>query len=174
MKKGFSLIEMVVVLGIIAVMATMLKLNFRSSATNMAARHQTAFIVASDIRRMQSMTVSGSGYQGAPACGFGVHYNNSTSYVLFARKFVGVACIAGTTTYPAATDAVIETKKLQNPSMVFRGSFNDVYFEVPSAKAYLGGDSGLAGVVPITITVNGQASGTVLSVYQSGKIDVSQ
>ncbi len=173
--KGFSLIEMIVVLGIIAVLGTMLKLNFRSSATNTAARHQTAFTVVSDIRRAQSMAVSGSGYQGTPACGFGVHYVSPTSYLLFARKLVGGVCSAGTNIYPAATDSIVETKILQNPSMSFKAPpFADLYFEVPYAKAYLGGSSALGGVVTLQVVVTGQASGTLLSVNQSGSIDVSQ
>lgn len=171
MNRGFSLIEMIVVLAVVAVLGTMLVLNFRASSTNTAARRQTAFIVTSDIRRMQSMALSGSGSAGIPACGFGIHYADPTTYLIFVHVLGTASC--GAKTYEAG-DLVMDRTTLQNPSMAFKTAFDDVYFEVPFAKTYLGGSAELEGVVAIEIVVAGQASGTLLSVHQSGRIDVER
>ena len=169
--KGFSLIELIVVMSIVAVLGTTLVLNFRSSATNTAARHQVAFTVSSDLRRAQSMAVSESGHQGTPACGFGLHYVSPTRYQIFAHILGGASC--GMKTYQPG-DPIIETKNIQNSAMSFKESFADVYFELPYAKAYLGGDSDPSQApVTIEIVVTGEVAGTVLSVHQSGKIDVT-
>ena len=116
------------------------------------------------------MALSGSKHEGIRVCGFGVHYIGPARYEIFAHVFGGASC--GETTYQAG-DPVIESKNIPNASMRFVAPFDDIYFEVPFAKAYLGGSSELDGVVAIEIVAAGQTSGTLLSVRQSGSIDVS-
>ena len=60
--------------------------------------------------------------------------------------------------------------------MSFQAAFSDLYFSVPYAKGFLGGDSSPAQApIAIQVIVTGTASGpgTTLSIYQSGKIDVA-
>lgn len=175
MKRGFTIIELMVVMGILAMLSTMLLLNFRSSGTSVSAQNQAASAVASDIRRMQSLSLAGSLYNTSVVCGYGVHYLDATSYRLFARTLVtGSSCVSGATLYQAA-DKTIEDRKIVNSRMSFSAPFADVYFEVPYGKTYTNGNGSLV-QAPLTIgvIVTGQAAPIVtIKIYTSGKIDVS-
>lgn len=140
---GFTLVELVIVVAIIGVLSATLLFNFRSTQTGASARAQVANVLISDIRDMQSRALSGSNPSGVLVCGYGIHYINATTYVLFARPVSGgtpCAADARPKTYQVG-DLVLAEKNLLNPQMVFANAFADVYYEIPSAKGYINNNS---------------------------------
>ena len=83
-KSGFTLVEMIVVISIIALISTIMLTNYRGGQKE-STLQRAAQQVVSDLRRAQNMAIStkelGTTY------GYGVYFNSSgypTSYILFA------------------------------------------------------------------------------------------
>ncbi|MBI2063839.1 MAG: type II secretion system protein [Candidatus Yanofskybacteria bacterium] len=180
MSRGFSIIELLVITAIIATFSVVLILNFRSSPTSRTAREQTASVILSDVRRAQSLALSGSRYQGNLVCGYGVHYINPTSYLLYAKAVPASGpCFSVATRNYQAGDPIVETKILINVNMEIRSVFDDVFFEPPDPKTYIDDEFDLEGS-PSTITVQlkgqqncGQKSCTKVVIYPTGQIDMT-
>lgn len=177
--SGFSLVELLVVSAIIATLSVVFIFNFRGSASNKSAVNQAAAVVASDIRRVQSMATSAARYNGSLVCGFGLHYLDNTSYLIYAESS-GAAC-----TTPAARkyqngDGVVENRKLTNPNIEIKSSFLDVFFEPPDPKVAIDGNVSLTNSptqTTITVGPKGSACGggvcTNIVVNTSGAINVT-
>lgn len=86
---GFTLLELVVVIGIFLVMTGVLLANFRRSRQGDVVRI-SALRLSTDIQRMQAAALSGGGAdQGAAAYGVHVQMSQPDRYVLFGDR---VAC----------------------------------------------------------------------------------
>ena len=173
-SRGFSFIELLVVMGIIALLSSALVLSVRSSG-NTSALNQAGSVVGSDIRRMQSMALAGSSFQGSAMCGFGVHYVDDSTYLLFARS----APVSGTCasdvrpkTYEPG-DVVVEQRRLSTTRIMVREAFPDVFYELPNPTTYLDGDAS-SNQVEIALVSRDDPTGTAVTVtvFTSGKIDV--
>lgn len=179
MNKGFTIIELLIVTAIIATFSVVLVLNFRSSPKNQVARSQTAAVIVSDIRRIQSMASAGSRFQGNVVCGYGIHYVSNVSYVLYAGVLDGAAtrCQDTNHNYQVGIDLIVETKNLINSNMEIRSSFPDAIFEPPDPKTYINNSALLSGPpTNIIVQLKGQVdcsgtSCTWISIWPSGKID---
>lgn len=163
---------------IIAVLSAALLFNFGTSAKNKTARLQTASVVNSDIRRAQSMALSGTRFGGNAVCGYGIHYLSSNSYQVYAKAIPVGGCPTVSTRNYQTGDLIVEVKKLVNKNMEFRSSFPDIFFESPDPKTYINNSASLTDS-PITITIQlvGQAncSGqtcTKIEIYTSGRINL--
>ena len=177
---GFSLIEILIVAAITVGLTMALVLNFRTSATNRAARHQQTAVIVSDIRKAQAQTIAGSQFGGSIVCGFGLHYVDSQSYYLYAKAPVGDSCVLATFNY-AAGDLIVETRTLNNTNMQIQSSFLDIFFRPPDPKTYVNNVATLS-TPPTTTSINiilkgssactGQTC-TTITISTSGSIDVS-
>lgn len=182
-NEGFTLIELVVVVAIMATLSTVLFFNFRSASTGKTARNQVTSLIQSDIRRAQTMTTSSTQFNGAIVCGFGIHYVSATSYIIYAGAVGGspLNCTNADKNYNAAglgADSIVQTITLQNPKFNIKSSFLDIFFEPPDPKTYINRNSALnASPTIISVGVIGQACGggncTNLTVKTSGAIDVN-
>lgn len=178
-NRGFTIIELLVISAIIATFSVVLILNFRSSPTSKTARVQTASVVLSDIRRAQSLALSGSRYQGNLVCGYGFHYVNPTSYFIYVKTVpVSGPCSSVATHNYQSGDPITENKILINTNMEFRSSFNDIFFEPPDPKTYINNKSSL-NIPPATLTIQlknqnncAQNTCTEINVFTSGQIDL--
>ncbi|MDP3954090.1 MAG: prepilin-type N-terminal cleavage/methylation domain-containing protein [bacterium] len=176
---GFSLIEVLVVTTVIAVVSTVLILNFRPSTTNEASFNRAASLVVADFRKTQSEASSLVLYGGQPACGYGIHYVDKSTYIVYAGLTSGGAsCASSSRGYQSSIDATVETKKLINDKLEFRSSFKDIFFEPPDPKTYLQNDAS-PGANPETITIiekggNNctQAKCIYIDIYTSGRIEI--
>lgn len=181
MTKGFTIIELLLVTVIIATFSVVLVLNFRSSPRTRVARNQVASVVESDFRRLQSMALAGSRFQGNIVCGFGIHYLNNTSYILYAGVLDGgmLTCQNTNHNYQVGIDLVVETKNIINSNMEIRSSFFDIFFEPPDPKTYINNNPALGGSpVSIDIQLKGQSSCagqscTQITIYPSGQINLT-
>lgn len=177
--RGFSLVEILVVMAIIALLSGALALNFRTAGTNTTARSQVANSVVSDVRRMQSMALAGSGFSGKAVCGYGINYFNPTRYILFARPIGSTSCNsdARPRTYQATIDVIIERVALRNPNFVFDSPFPDIFFELPNPTTYINGNP-LVSQSPAVIAVallqpSGPPEKTTIYIFANGKIDIT-
>lgn len=86
-KKGFSLTEMVVVVGIILVLAGIFSINWRSAREDFLLQ-RSAHELVKDIRRALEMTMSLAPLQGGTVPdGYGIYFGqNNDSYTLYADR----------------------------------------------------------------------------------------
>lgn len=179
-QRGFTLLEVLITLVIVGFLSSVITLNFRSSATNATARRQAAAVIVSDIRRAQSLAISGVNFQGGIVCGYGIDYLDSKTYRIYAKNKPGAAACSTVSTrnYQSATDTIVETRKIGNASLQFASSFSDIFFEPPDPKTYINNVSlPTVASTAINVVITGQncVSGTCLTVTVSstGKIDTS-
>lgn len=180
-RAGFSLVELLVVLAIVSSLSVVLVFNFRSSKTNLTARHQISSVIIADLRRAQSLALSGARYQGQSVCGHGIHYLNAGSYILYAGapEGGGPTCAAANRNYQLGTDFVVDTIRVDNSYLAISGPvgglFEDVFFESPDPKVYLNNIQSLTGSLDIYVVNRGEAcvsvNCTTITVYGSGRID---
>ncbi len=180
--SGFTLIEIIIVMVMISIISAIIFTNFRFPSKNATARKQTASVVLSDIRKVQSLALSGSRFQGTVICGYGIHYVSTTSYLIYSKPPAAGGCSAvSTRNYQSLDDILVESASLLNPNMKFMAQFADVYFEMPDPKTYVNN-------IPLSATPNSPASTVIsiglqeqvdcgsapcdtLTIYNSGKID---
>ena len=180
-ENGFSIIELVIISAIIATFSVVLILNFRASPKNRVARNQVAAVIVSDVRRMQSAATASSRFQGSTVCGYGIHYVNNTSYLLYAGVLDGGAtrCQNTNHNYQSGIDRIVETRPLINSNMEIRAAFLDVFYEPPDPKTYINNSPLLSGATTtVSIQLKGQSSCsgqscTQITIYPSGQIDIA-
>ena len=107
MNKGFTLIEITVVLSIIIIITGIVIFNVSLERQNSALLH-SAQKLSLDLRRAQTYTLSSQTFktQGVP-CGWGIHFNGvgSASYVIFADLAPATQdCLILNRDYVRATD----------------------------------------------------------------------
>lgn len=184
-QAGFSVAEMLVVAMVIGVLSVSMVVTFRDSSTNANARHLVSSVLIADIRRAQSLALSGSQFQAQTVCGYGIHYENATSYIIFAGIRVGGGSRCAT--HPKkwrGSDLTVETRVIGNDKFNViapgGGAFRDIFFEPPDPKTYLDGSYSLTAAplsTGINVVVKGQScvptNCTTVTVYTSGRIDVS-
>lgn len=178
-NDGFSIVELLVVAAIIATMSVVLVLNFRLGARTATARLQVASVIISDIRKMQSQALVGRTYNGTIVCGYGVHYNNQSSYDLYAKQAPGGGSCALINDFRyQAGDIIVENRKLVSSQMEIRSPFQDIFFFPPDPKIYINNTPlPTPAMTTITIQLIGQKncggnSCTKIEVYNSGQIDL--
>lgn len=167
-------------------------LNFKSKSTNATARHQVSSIIVSDIRRAQSLAISGAQARGQIVCGYGIHYlNNGLGYTIYAKLPNPANKCTGNVTYnntSSINNLDIETKTFANPSFTVdwspfnsgTGNNDDVFFKPPDPTTFINNkdlSQSPNDTVIINIYLNGSGcpgtNCTSITVYKSGKIDIT-
>lgn len=177
-QAGFSLAEMLIVIAIVSILSGFLLMNFRTTASNKTARNQVSSVVISDLRRAQSMALSGTQKDGTIVCGYGLHYIDSQTYSLYAKTPAG-ACSGLTTRNYASGDLIVETRKITNTNFQIGAAFQDIFFQPPDPKTYINNSNTLS--PPVTTAINlvlvGQSCSpsncTTITVSTSGSIDIA-
>jgi len=99
-NRGFTIFEMLVVLAIITLTASLALANYRQGQKNYALL-QAAQKLAADLRQAQGMAVTGTITSSQPLGGYGIYIQDSTSYYLFLNTAADVnGCMAGVTISP--------------------------------------------------------------------------
>lgn len=94
MNKGFTLIEISVVLTIIIIITGMVIFNISIKRQNLALFH-SAQKLSLDLRRAQNYAISSKIFRDLIVpCGWGVHFNGigSTGYIIFADLALAIDC----------------------------------------------------------------------------------
>ncbi len=97
LKKGFTLIELMVVLAIVAVV-TSIVLNNQSSFNKTLVLANTAYDIALTLRSAQTYGLGSRGVGAAANVGYGVHFvrGSADSFTFFADTAGGVSCAGAT------------------------------------------------------------------------------
>ena len=153
-SRGFTLIELMIVIGIIAVLGIVSLISLRGSK-NMADLTGTAKLVASSLRQAQSQSVSG--YQGVP---WGVHFDNATNTTpFFALFYSSYATTTVVSRYALPLDVQFSA------SSVSPGSFVNVIFAsisgIPSASTSITLNLGSGSPGGTSASVGRQSSGGI-------------
>lgn len=167
--KGFTMVEMIVVIGIVTIIASIGIVSFRSGgrATDLTREAQT---LALNLRRAQNMALAGTLYQGATPGGYGIHLDAASpnSYVLFAdldnNKLFGAGEAVETVTF--ARNVVIT-------GLAPAASLNIVYSPPePTTTVYDDTGANLGNTASAILGYSGAALSKTVNINISGQISV--
>lgn len=178
MNKGFSLIEVIVVSSLIAILSSVLVLNFRSAAQKERKLRRQQLILLSDIRGIQSLVMAS--VDSEDVCGYGLHFVNPTTYATYKGSDEGIDCPSTDHNYDSGIDGnFFEQIKLKEENVEFSVSggspaFNDIFFESPDPKIYID-DATFPPLISqvITFCVTGTTTCSSITIWNSGKIDAN-
>ncbi len=171
---GFTLIEIVVVVGIIGVITGIVVFNVNAERQN-STLMRSAQKLSLDLRRAQSFALSSKTFKatGVP-CGWGVHFNGekSTNYIIFADLATAQNC--GDRDFIRAANASedFEIANLETSITVksLSGGLSDVVFTAPEPTVTITPTQTLAS---ITLT-NRSGSTRVINFNKTGYISSPQ
>ncbi|MBP9822186.1 MAG: type II secretion system protein [Candidatus Pacebacteria bacterium] len=174
-ESGFTLIELLVVMVIISFLSIAMINNFSRTKIDI---DQTANLIMATIRQAQTKTVSSNLYNNYNPCGYGVHYVDPTSIVVYVGPDASTAtpnCTDMNKNYNPNRDSVLLTQTIKDSQVQLQNSFSDIFFLPPDPKTYLNNDASL-NQAPISIQVGpiGRActgNCRTIYVYSSGKIE---
>ncbi|MCX6813817.1 MAG: prepilin-type N-terminal cleavage/methylation domain-containing protein [Candidatus Azambacteria bacterium] len=152
-SKGFTLIEVLVVLSIIVVITGIIIFNIGTERQN-SALLRSAQNLSLNLRRAQSFALSSKIYKtvGVP-CGWGVHFNgaNSTSYIIFADLAVSPSCSDRDFIRAANGSEDFETVNLESGINInsLSNNLSDIVFTPPDPTVNFTPDQTSASVVMI-------------------------
>ena len=169
--NAFTLIEMLVAIGILVAMSTMFLSNYRGAGQRSALKIE-AHKFAGDVRKAQNMAMGAIEYNGSiPAGGWGVYIPDTAAdntYIIFAD-------LNGNEDYDGApADAVYQTVILEN-NITFSGGINSsAVFLPPDPKIFLNGNDGSGGSAApnVTFTLSGLTGYRDVYLNDLGLIDV--
>ena len=135
MKKGFTIVDLLISIAIFGLITASVLVNFRAGARNDSVR-QSANITLSFLRRAQTMTLSGELLNDGtfPKGGYGVRFDSSDTdtLILFADK-------NSTPNHKYDAGEEINTQDLVAGSVFDASGDLDVVFSSPDADVYFNG-----------------------------------
>ena len=154
-NNGFSLIELLVVIIIIALISTIFLIGFRGGEEQFALQ-RSAHLLVQDLRQAQELAMRAEDFDGSVSRGgFGIHLESATSsYILFADcdqdgvfDVTGNAtsCVAATDAFPFPEELKIEgeRRKLEQGIKIKEislGSFANIVFVPPDPITRISGE----------------------------------
>lgn len=171
MKKGFTIIEILVVIGIITLLTAIILPHYRAGEHQFALQ-RSAHQLAQDLRRAKEMAMSAQEFQGAiPGGGFGIYLEREDKdYLLYAD-------INGNQRFDGG-DGQVEIINLEQGikiSDISLGSFSSVNFKPPDPVTRISGawEAGAADEVAITLAIEAEPGTTrVINVNRAGLIAI--
>ncbi|PIR92863.1 hypothetical protein COT99_04015 [Candidatus Falkowbacteria bacterium CG10_big_fil_rev_8_21_14_0_10_43_10] len=168
---GFTLVEMLVAIGIIAAMSTMFLSDYRGADRRSSLKLE-AHKFAGDVRKAQNMAMGSIEYNGSiPSGGWGIYIPNTAddnTYVIFAD-------LNGNEDYDGEpADAIYETVTLTNNIAFSVGMDNSIVFLPPDPRIFINGNDGSGDSVNanITVVLSGAAGSRNIYLNDLGLIDV--
>lgn len=135
--KGFTLIEILVVMAVTVIMAGILIANFNRSSVDL---NQTRLLVQDAIREAQALALSGAVFRGEYRCGYGIHFE-SQSYVIYAGPVADdVVCGTIDTNYDTGDgDVPVRTGIVPNTHIQISGP--DIFYAPPKPTTFIDNSS---------------------------------
>ena len=106
---GFTIVEMLVVVVLVGIFSAILITNLRGTSTNAIILERAALGVISNIRRAQSLSIAGVAYQSSPVCGYGIHYTDNETYLIYAGR--ENICSTSNKKYPKGEKTLFSPKR---------------------------------------------------------------
>ena len=151
MSKGFTFIEMLVVLSIIGVITGMVIFNVGSEQKN-SALLRSAQNLSLNLRRSQNFALSSKTFRtsGVP-CGWGLHFNGagSTSYIIFADTATAANCSDRDFARVADGSEDFENINLDPQIMIssLSAGLSDIVFSPPEPSVFFAPDQTTASII---------------------------
>ena len=179
MNKGFTVVEIVVVLGIMAVITGIVLFNVGSEKQN-AALFRSAQNLSLNLRKAENNALSSKVFKDSKVpCGWGVHFNgvDSTSYAIFADTTIAQNCFgrnykmdSGEELETVNLEAGVKIKSINNNILDI--NISDVVFTPPAPlvrfTSFYGGQDG-SNTINI-ILVNKNSSTRTIAINKTGFI----
>lgn len=169
MKKGFTIIEMVIVMAVIAVITTVVLVEYRSGA-KVNRLQLAAQQVATDLKEAQNLSLSSQKSNGdIPPGGYGVSFYpyepNNRSYILFADEDANKEYDTGEEVRTVNLPEGIEISSTQGAAPL------DVVFLPPNSDVFFSGIDWSAWTV--TLRIIGTSETKVIYIYDRGAIEIN-
>lgn len=166
MKHGFTLIETLVVLGVLTLLTSMLVLYNRTGERQIVLLREKARLI-NTILRAKGLALN-TVIEDEPACGYGVHLFD-TGYGMYRDR--ASACRTSDHTYTEYTDTIVAGTNVALPQSVRLGigTVTDILFIPPDPKVFLNGGQGLTEGTMVLESVDG-ASSVNIHVTHAGQI----
>lgn len=172
MRRGFSVIEMLVVMSILVVLSSFLILYNRTGELQIILLREQAQLISTVIRA-KSLALN-TLIEDVPACGYGVHIEVSTSATpskYFVYRDKAINCRTSDRIYAAASDEIVDGTEVVLPKQVVFGDIGvrDIMFVPPEPEAFLDGSQALAEADIVMTSNDGKTKATV-TVNNAGQI----
>lgn len=174
MSRGFTIIEVMVVVSIIAILSSILMFQFRSFDSQLLVRN-VAYEIAGTLREAQLYGVSVRGNAGAFTAGYGVHFVPGTTYIVFRDVDSSKTYTSGDVTL--ATSKITGSKSITNLcSTACAQTSLDIIFTRPNPDAaFAWSPSAIAATTSVEIHVGSNLPGGTtrrVVVSETGQISV--
>jgi prepilin-type N-terminal cleavage/methylation domain-containing protein len=172
MRRGFSIIEMLVVLGILTLLSSVLLVYNRAGEGQIVLLREQARLISTVIRaKSLALTML---VEDTPACGYGVHIDFSTGSVgsrYFIYRDRAINCRTSDRIYAAASDEIIPESEVILPKQVLFGDVGvrDIMFVPPEPQAFLDGSQALTEADIVIQTADGKTKAAI-TVTNAGQI----
>jgi len=165
-RKGFTLIETLVVVGVLTLMTSLLVLYNRTGERQIILLREKARLIGT-IFRAKSLTLN-TFIEDEPACGYGVHTSQG-EYFIYRDK--AIACRTSDHVYTDTTDEIVAGTlvRLDAGLRFGGGTVTDMVFVPPDPKVFLNGRQGFTEGEIILEGVDGKSSVTI-QVNNAGQI----
>lgn len=165
--KGFTLIETLVVLGVLTLMTSMLVLYNRTGERQIVLLREKARLIGI-IFRAKSLALH-TLIEDEPACGYGMH-SSEAEYFMYRDK--AIVCRVSDHAYTEGTDEIIAGTLTQLGVGLQFGArtLTDILFVPPNPKVFLNGGQGLTEGEIILQSVDGKSS---VSIYVNNAGQIS-
>lgn len=157
-RTGFTLIETLVVLGVLTLMTSMLVLYNRTGERQIILLREKARLI-STIFRAKSLALN-TLIEDEPACGYGVHIKEK-QYFIYRDK--AIACRTSDHVYTENADEMVTGSVVHiDAGLSFSGgTLTDIMFVPPNPKVFLNGGQGLLEGVMMLGVRDGTSSVTI-------------
>ncbi len=172
MRRGFSVIEMLVVMSILVVLSSFLILYNRTGESQIFLLREQARLISTVIRA-KSLALN-TLIEDVPACGYGVHIEvstDSTPSQYFVYRDKAINCRTSDRIYAEASDEIVAGTEAALPKQVVFGDVGvrDIMFVPPEPEAFLDGSQALAEADIVMMSADGKTKATV-TVNNAGQI----
>ena len=181
--RGFTLVEMLVVIGIVAILGGIAFVNFRPGNESLAL-DRASHRLAQDIRRATSLALQAKDVDNCvspsePASGYGVYLKESSpgEYIIFGDCDHQPG--GGKEGYKSGKDVIIETITLEAPIVIDSltpGAAWSIAFFPPTPVVAICGDENCGAPLPeaslILMSAKNPSLRKTIKVYASGVVDI--